>query len=293
MMRKTITGRSTEWTQILSLVLVLSASCAPGEKATSTQAANLPESFEGDFIIRLVSVQPELETQFIDYVRECCVPLWNELRSEDLVSSVGVFELGPMESTVPEARPWSFLLIAKSGSQNLPDEFFSAKSNSICRQQSDESLFTVLREERMSCTPNSCYAMPEPTYVDAELGIDFLIEFIGVEDTPTSLKKYRDLMADYFGPANGLLVEREMLHCFVGLETTATLSEIPGVPAWNQIHFSDHWEVGGEVDWDTVYADLFRSEFSRELDDVWSELPPFPGPRNDFRGRLVPDLCVR
>jgi hypothetical protein len=135
--------------------------------------------------------------------------------------------------------------------------------------------------------------MPQPTYRDAASGIDYLIEFINVVDSPSPLAKYRDLMSNYFGPANGFLVQRGMLHCFIALETTDILSEATGFPGWNQIHVSDHWDVGGEVDWDAVYQDLFRSEFSCELDSVWAEVPPIRKGSTDYRGRLVKDLCVR
>ncbi len=102
-----------------------------------------------------------------------------------------------------------------------------------------------------------------------------------------------DLMSTYFGPANGLLVEREMLHCFIALEVTEAVFEGPGVLAWNQVHVSDHWDEGGDIDWDALYGDLFRHEFSRELDEVWAEIPPIREISTEYRGRLVPDLCVR
>jgi len=123
-MKKAISVRSMEWTLIVSLALAFSASCAVGEKATPTTVSSFPESFHGDFIIRLVSVQPEMDEEFIDYVRECCIPLWNELRSNDIVSNVNVFELSQTESTVSEAQPWSFILVAESGSQSSPDGLF-------------------------------------------------------------------------------------------------------------------------------------------------------------------------
>jgi hypothetical protein len=47
---------------------------------------------------------------------------------------------------------------------------------------------------------------------DAATGIDYLVEFIGVEDIPSALAKYREIMTKYAGPANGILVERGMLH---------------------------------------------------------------------------------
>jgi hypothetical protein len=135
--------------------------------------------------------------------------------------------------------------------------------------------------------------MPEPTYRDAPDGIDFLIEFIGVDDSPLFLRTYRELMSNYFGPANGSLVERGTLRSFVAFETTAVLAEMSGVPAWNQIHISDDWEVDPAVDWDAVYSDVFRREFARELDDVWAELPPVRDRPINYRGRLIQELTVR
>jgi hypothetical protein len=118
------------------------------------------------------------------------------------------------------------------------------------------------------------------------------IGFIAVEDTSASLAKYRDLMSRYFGPANGLLVESGLLHCFMALEMTGTMSEAPGEVAWNQVHVSDHWDEGEDVDWDSLYEELFRAEFSVELDDVWAEIPPIREISTEYRGRLVPDLCL-
>ena len=59
--------------------------------------------------------------------------------------------------------------------------------------------------------------------------------------------------------------------------------------------FDQHYAFFGErnVDWDAVYGDLFRSEFSRQLDDVWAEIPPIRETSTEYRGRLVADLCVR
>jgi len=135
--------------------------------------------------------------------------------------------------------------------------------------------------------------MPELTYQDEPEGIDFLVEFIGVEDSPLLLEKYRNLMSRFFGPANGILVEQGTLHAFIALETSAVLSEVNGVPAWNQLHISDDWDVSEEVDWEAVYSELFRREFSCELDAVWDELPPVHERPINYCGRLVPSLVVR
>jgi hypothetical protein len=184
-------------------------------------------------------------------------------------------------------------MIAKIESDASLADFSAAEQAATCPGKSDAILRSVVREEHMVCTRNSCFGSPEPAYPDAPTGIDYLIEFIAVENISSSLTKYHDLMSNYFGPANGLLVERGMLHCFVALETTANEIGVDELVPWNQLHVSDHWDESDGIDWDTVYEDLFRQEFSCELDDLWSELPPIRDVSSEYRGRLVPDLCVR
>jgi hypothetical protein len=135
--------------------------------------------------------------------------------------------------------------------------------------------------------------VPQPTYEDAVDGIDYLIEFISVEDSASSLRQYRDLMSDYFGPANGILVERGLLHSFIALETTEVLSQAAAVPFWNQLHVSDGWDEDDGLDWDAIYEDLFRREFACDLDSLWSLLPPIRERPTNYSGRIIPDLCVR
>jgi hypothetical protein len=135
--------------------------------------------------------------------------------------------------------------------------------------------------------------MPEPSYVDAESGIIFLVELIGVEETPHSLAKYREIMSQYVGPANGILVEKGVMHCFVALENVDLISSTPNAIPWNQVHISDDWDEGGDIDWDSVYDDLFRSEFSCDQDSIWAKLPPIDKASADYHGRLIPKLCVR
>ena len=84
-----------------------------------------------------------------------------------------------------------------------------------------------------------------------------------------------------------------MLHCFVALEYVDILLSAPGAVPWNQIHISDDWDYSGEVSWDSVYVDLFRNEFSCDLDSLWAELPPTDKTRADYHGRLIKKLIIR
>lgn len=230
---------------------------------------------------------------FVTHLRECYLPVWNRLHDDGGVTAVSVFELSYHDSSPSDTSARDYLVLAELGSLATPDDLVESEKVSACPGRQDTPRFSVLRSALMSCTPNSCHGTPEPAYPDAVTGIDFLVELIGVENTPSALAKYREIMSKYAGPANGILVERGLLHCFVALENIELLHDTPGAVPWNQIHISDDWSEGGKVDWESVYEELFRSEFSRDLDSVWAELPPTDKTRADYRGRLVSNLCVR
>lgn len=260
-----------------------------GASGTSTSHETLGNSF----VARLVSVESGMGPMFVAHLRDCYLPVWNRLRNDEVVITVSVFELIPYDSTTTDSSARDYLVLAELGPGTKPDDLLDAERAPARSGRRHIPKFVVLRSALMSCTPNSCYGTPELTYQDSASEIDFLVEFIGVEETPPVLGKYREIVSNYVGPANGILVERGMLHCFVALENVNILSDTLGAVPWNQIHISDDWDVGGEVDWDSVYVELFREEFSCDLDSLWAEVPPTDKTRADYHGRLVSELCVR
>jgi hypothetical protein len=241
----------------------------------------------------VISLEPGKSAMFIAHLQDCYLPVWNQLRNDGIVSAVSVFELSPYDSTTTITSAQDYLVLAELAPQAKPTDLMNAEKVSACPGNQDFPILPVLRSALMSCTPNSCYGTPEPAYQDASSGIYFLVELIGVEETPSALAKYREVMTKYGGPANGMLVERGMLHCFVALENVNLMSDTPGAVPWNQIHISDDWDEGGDVDWDSVYTELFQTEFSCDQDSVWAELPPTDKTRADYHGRLISKLCVR
>jgi hypothetical protein len=250
-------------------------------------------SSAGNFIARLLSFDADSASTFQQALRDFYLPVWKQLCDGGIVTSVSVFELIPYDSTTtaPSAKEYLLLTVLESGAE--PDILLNAERGLPCPDHQRIPASAVLRSALMSCTPNSCHGMPEPSYPDAESGIEFLVELIGVEENPHTLAKYREIVSKYAGPANGILVERGMMNCFVALENVDLLSSTPNAVPWNQIHISDDWDEGGDVDWDSVYTDLFRSEFSCDLDSVFADLPPTDKTRADYHARLVPELCVR
>jgi hypothetical protein len=279
------------FTSLLALVAYVTS--VASDQAEALEAEASCQTFNGRVIARLISLESGANTDFVAFLSDCYLPVWQNLRTDMVVSSVSVFELSYYHSSTADTSVQDYLVLAELGPLAKPADLTDAEQTLACPGRQDALGFSVLRSVYMSCTPNSCYGMPQPTYQDAGTELHYLVELIGVEDTPNSLAKYRKLMSKYFGPANGALVESGMLHCFVALENTEVLFTRQGAVQWNQIHISDDWNAGGEVDWDSVYVDLFRNKFSCDLDSVWAELPPTDGLSADCRGRLIPQLCVR
>jgi hypothetical protein len=230
---------------------------------------------------------------FTTHLQECYLPSWNRLRDAGVVATVSVFELNHYDSTATNTAAQDFLVLAGLSQESEPNDLFDAEKSSACAGHPDAPGFSVRRSALMQCTSNSCHGSPEPTYEDAASGVDFLVEFIGVEETRPALAKYQEIVSKYAGPANGILVERGMLHCFVALENVAILSDTPGAVPWNQLHISDDWDESGQVDWNSVYTELFRNELAVDLDSVWAEIPRTDDTRADYHGKLIPMLGVR
>jgi hypothetical protein len=276
------------------IALVVLASCTVEYQHPSDPPSTPTDTLGAEFVVQLVSVVQGRRAAYLAHLRSCLLPRWKDLRESGTVSTVSVFELIDMETTLHVTPAWCFLLVAGLAPGTSNGELFHGE-DSACATDDKNSIFTVIRKQRMRCTANSCFGSPEPSYPDAPAGIDYLIEFIAVENIPASITTYHDLMRNYFGPANGILVERGLLHCFVALELTGSANHgyDEAASAWNQVHLSDQWDEGGDIDWEVIYEDLFRREFSRELDEIWSQIPPTQGFSTEYRARLVPDLCVR
>lgn len=273
---------------LLGLIIIASSYLTDAsEPRTALQTSN------GGFFARLISLESTPDSCFVTYLSDCNLSVWRKLYSDKVLSGVSVFELTHYDSITISPDTHDYLLLIELGPGSKPSDILDAEAVSGCGDHQDAPPFSIVRSAYLSYTPNSYYGFPEPVSKVLGAPLNYLVEFIGVEDTPAHLAKYHELMSKYFGPANGLLVESGMLHCFVALENIEVLSSSSGAIPWNQIHISDDWDSGGDVNWDSVYVDLFRSEFSCDLDSVLAQLPPTNETRADYHGRLIPNLCVR
>jgi hypothetical protein len=193
---------------------------------------------------------------------------------------------------MPEIPSWDYLLLAHLPRGVAPREFLEHERASGVCELTQDSRFQVLRAEALAPTPNSFYPATLPEQRKRTAEVEFFIEFIAVRESTEALSQYRDLMSTYFGPLNGHLVNEGMLYNFVALETTEVLFQADGVPPWNQIHISGDFPEYKDLDWDSLYGDLFRRLFSEDLAVVWAEVPKIRETPPYYTGRLLEDLHV-
>lgn len=265
-------------------------SCAPPEEGEDQGSRPRSPNPNPVFFSELIHVPPTQDTIFLSYLRVCRVPAWEALLEEGVIRDVSLFELEEVEASLKEAQTWDFLLLFEAVPGTESERVFGTTHVPGACPGFINPTHTVLRIEALATTPNSYFPEPHPMHRSRSTEIPYLIEFIGVEDTPEALATYRRLMETYFGPENGALVEEGKLYNLIALETTEVLFQAPGVSSWNQLHVSGDLPEYMELDWDSVYAELHQRLFSVDLDSTWRQMPPIIERPGNYKGRLLEEF---
>lgn len=244
------------------------------------------------FVSRVVSVQPGAEQAFLNHLRDRWLPLWRELKDRRILSEANVFEIAVEDSSLVENPPWNYLILTQLIQGADSQQLLSAEDSVKADLLGVNPGCTIIRTEALSCTPNSYYPVSIPKHRSRIEEVDFLIEFIAVNESTEDLKRYQDLMRAYFGPANGQLVQDGILYSFIALETIQVFHQVEGLGSWNQIHISGDFPEYKTLDWDSLYTHLFRESLSVELDSVWALLPKTRDWPPYYSGRLIKELRV-
>jgi hypothetical protein len=239
------------------------------------------------FFSELVHIPPGGDSVFLSYLRACRAPEWEDMLGEEAIQEVTLYELEQAEESLEEAESWDFLIVIRAAPGTSSKRVFGPSHGPGACPDFPNPSHTILRTETLAPTPNSYYPEPNPVQEGREAEIQYLVEFIGVQDTPEALQTYRNLMTTYFGPENGVLVEEGKLHSLIALETTEVLFQAPGVSPWNQLHISGAFPEYLDLDWDSAYADLHQRLFSADLDSTWSQMPPIRDRPGDYHARLL------
>jgi hypothetical protein len=244
------------------------------------------------FFSELVHIPPGGDRAFLSYLRACRIPEWEYMLEEGALQDVSVYELEQAEGFVEEPQSWDFLILFRAAPGTKAERVFGQGHVAGACPDFTNPAHAVLRIEALAPTPGSYYPEPHPMRRGRGAEIRYLIEFIGVQDTPEALETYRHLMETYWGPENGVLVKERKLHSLIALETTEVLFQAPGVSPWNQLHVSGELPEYSELDWDSAYAELHQRLFSLDLDSTWSQMPPIRDRPGNYHARLVEEFWV-
>lgn len=265
---------------IVSLIILLLPACQ--NRFSQERDGKGSENLDKDlFVVRIVSVQTGTEKKYIDHLNSMFLPVWSDLLKKGRLLETCVFQIETLDSLQTEDPPRNFLILTHLPPGTLPELLLKAEMESKNIQSPDEIFFSVIRSEVMVPTPNSYFPVTTSTGYERVEEIDFFVEFIDVNNSRKDLELYRHLMSSYFGPANGILVEENIMLNFMAFETVQVLSNNDNDASWNQIHISGDFPEYINLNWDSLYTDLFRKEFSVDLDSIWDllpdirELPPY------------------
>lgn len=242
------------------------------------------------FIAQTIYTYPKTEGKFQQHLKNNLLPIWNELKDDKILSEMSVFNLKMIDSTDINRHFCNFLILAHLYPDVKPNEFLNAKKLMKYNKTNKNSIYQIQRTEILNCIPNAYFPAQSAESPD---NIDYLIEFIAVKDSINYLKQFHDLMQNYFGPLNGVLVNEGKLYNIYMMETTDVVFQIDNSMTWNQIHLSGDFPEFVDINWDSLYTDLFRRTFSCELDSVWVLLPPRLKSTFDCTGILIKELYIR
>jgi len=280
---------------ILAVIFILSISYSCKNRIPDKEAGNISEKHNnGLFMVRLISVRDQSEEEFVDHLKRMNLPVWSDLHKRGRLLETTVFQIHTPDSLQTEDPPGNFLILIHLSPETLPEQLLEAEMESINIQSPHKTFFPVIRSELMVPTPNSYYPVLTSKNYERVEEVEFFVEFIDVNNSPEDLDLYRQLMSSYFGPSNGILIQKNLAFSFTAFETREIISNTDNEASWNQIHIGGDYPEYLDLNWDSLYSDLFRTEFQEvDLDSIWDlllpirELPPY------YSGHFIKELHLQ
>jgi hypothetical protein len=248
----------------------------------------------GLFLVRVISVMDGSEKDFVDHLKKMYLPVWSDLHKKGRLHETSVFQIHTPDSLQTEDPPGNFLILIHLSPETLPKQLLEAEMESINIQSPHKTFFPVIRSELMVPTPNSYYPVLNSRNYERVEEVEFFVEFIDVNNSPEDLDLYRQLMSSYFGPSNGILIQKNLVFSFTAFETREIISNTDNEASWNQIHIGGDYPEYLDLNWDSLYSDLFRTEFQEvDLDSIWDLLPPIRELPPYYSGHFIKELHLQ
>jgi hypothetical protein len=245
---------------------------------------------KNNFVSHLIFTPQSMEQEFINYLYDESLPIWQNLKERNVIYELRVFKFNKIDSTTTDTTKCNFLILAQLAPQIDPHDFLKMENFIDDSLLKDTLEFQLIRTEILGCLPDAYFPSLSPKDPNE---IDYWIEFIAVKDSSDYIEQYNNLMSKYFGPLNGELVKQGTLYNIYMMETKEIVTQTNDNLTWNQIHISGDFPEYRNINWDSLYTESFRNIFSCELDSVWTLLPPRLHSSFDCEGKLIQELYVK
>lgn len=273
----------------LNILVYLFFACKNKDAKNTSGANQSLKSGSGAFVAHTIYANTKTEEKFLSLLKIDYLPIWRKLKNDNILSELSLFKLTQKDSSKKDRTLCNYLIVAQLYPDVKPNEFLNTEKLAKNSNSGKSPLFQIQRTEVLQCTPNAYF----PAVNNEKNDIIYLLEFIAVQDSADYVNQYHTLMQKYFGPLNGVLVKERKLHSIFMLKTVEGIFQRDNRFNWNQLHISGEFSEFVDLNWDSLYTDLFRRTFSCELDSVWALLPPRLENSFDCTGRLIQELHIK
>ena len=238
---------------MLTLIISLSENVGYAQNASKRNVAVQQTSTTGDeipalYIARVISVSRATRDDFFNCLQQNELPVWRQLKRDGLLADESVFEVTSVQTTERGVPSWEVLLLTHLAPTAKQDSFVQAEKKRLRTPRCEDAPGAETRRvEVLRSTPKSYYprATSEEDRQALQAKVEFFIEYIAVNGTPTALNQYRESMRVNMGPAMGLLIPDKWFFNLIALETVSVLYAQPGMANWNQIHIRGYFPEKG------------------------------------------------
>ncbi len=238
-------------TVTLELIAMVSVAGNPTALNTPSEVGPIaPDSSGSLYMGETVLVTPTTRDKFVSCLQEVARTSWKRSQQAGDLADVSVYETTRV--SIPEAGSpdWNFLILTHLPMRLSLQSHASARkvmSLSATRCAKIDGVETR-RVEMLRPTPKSSYPRTSPADDRAavERQVEFVIEYIAVNDTETALAAYRESMGRNMGPAMGIMIPNGTFFSFLALETVAVEFTQPSMMRWNQIHIRGFYPEKGQ-----------------------------------------------
>ena len=222
------------------LIILMRVAAAMGVALGATGAFAEPTAESSVYMARVVSVSAQARDAYVGCLRRTELPRLLALKEQGLLLEHSAFETTSVQSTAPEVPAWNFFFLDR-----VPLKTTRSQALREIVGPCDAAGVEVRRIETLRATPDSYPPKAGPQSEHLAPSVQFVVEYINVQETPTAKREYREAMRTSVGPAIGQLVHDGIFYSLGSFATASVEYTQPGMPHWNEIHVRGYFPEKG------------------------------------------------